>query len=309
MAGRVGRGGPARGEPVRGQGRGAGFAVGRGRRTGFVSGHDGRRGARPRSWRTPWASKRGRRLTLAVVALAAVLGGGWLWLRDSSLVSVEHVTVTGTDGPDAAQIRGALTAAARTMSTLDVHLDRLRTAVAPYPVVRDLRVSTQFPHGMRIAVVEEIPVAIVMENGRAVPVAGDGVVLHDAGSAPALPVLELGAPPGGPRLTEATARGAVALLAAAPYPVLAKLSQVSHDAEHGLTAQLRGGPAIYFGDASEPSAKWRAALDVLADPGSAGATYIDVSDPRRPAAGAGGGSSTASQSGSTAATSASTAGG
>jgi cell division protein FtsQ len=215
------------------------------------------------------------------------------------LVAVEHVTVTGADGPDAAQIRGALVSAARTMSTLDAHLDRLRTAVAPYPVVRDIRVTTQFPHGMRIRVVEEIPVAIVMVNGRPVPVAGDGILLHDAGSAPTLPVLTLSAPPGGPRLTEPLARSAVALLAAAPYPVLAKLSQVSHDAAHGLTAQLRGGPAVYFGDGTEARAKWRAALEVLADPGSAGATYIDVTDPRRPAAGAGGGGSAASAGGST----------
>jgi hypothetical protein len=87
---------------------------------------------------------------------------------------------------------------------------------------------------------------------------------------------------------------------------LAKLSQVSHDAAHGLTAQLRGGPAIYFGDGTEARAKWRAALEVLADPGSAGATYIDVTDPRRPAAGAGGGGSAASAGGSTLSAGAST---
>jgi cell division protein FtsQ len=212
-------------------------------------------------------------------------------VRDSSLVAVERVAVTGTGGPDAPQIRGALVAAARTMTTLDVHLDRLRTAVAPYPVVRDIRVTTQFPHGMRIRVVEEIPVAIVMVNGRGVPVAADGVLLHDAGSIPALPVLELGAPPGGPRLTEPGARSGVALLAAAPYAMLAKISQVSRSGVHGLTVQLRGGPVIYFGDGSELAAKWRAALDVLADPGSRGATYIDVTEPRRPAAGAGSGGS------------------
>jgi cell division protein FtsQ len=171
-------------------------------------------------------------------------------------------------------------------------------------VVRDIHVTTQFPHGMRIRVVEEIPVAVVMVNGRAVPVAADGVLLHDAGAIPSLPVLELGAPPGGPRLTEPDARSGVALLAAAPYAVLAKISQVSRDGVHGFTAQLRGGPAIYFGDSSDVAAKWRAALDVLADPGSRGATYIDVTEPRRPAAGAGsGGSTTSTASSSAAATS------
>ncbi len=265
--------------------------------------------ARP-SARGVWASKRARRTVLALVALVALLVGGWLWLRDSSLVAVKHVSVSGDGGPDAPQIRDALVAAARTMTTLDVRVDRLRTAVAPYPVVRDVHVSTQFPHGMRIHVIEETPVAVLMANGRAIPVAGDGVLLHDAGPTGTLPVLQLSAPPGGSRLTEPDALSAVRLLAAAPYPMLAKVSQVARTGGHGLVAQLRGGPAIYFGDATELSAKWRAAVAVLADPGSAGAAYIDVTEPRRPAAGAGGaGSSTASATGTSSATASSTASG
>ncbi len=190
-------------------------------------------------------------MALAAVLLLALLGGGWLWLRDSSLVSVEHVTVSGDSGPDAAQIRSALVSAARTMSTLDVHLDRLRTAVAPYPVVRDVRVSTDFPHGLRIHVIEQIAVATLVVGGQTVPVAADGTLLHDAGPTPALPMLQVRSAPGGPRLTEPDAMSEVALLAAAPYPLLARISQVSHDGAHGLTAQLRNGPAIYFGDASQ----------------------------------------------------------
>ncbi len=247
-------------------------------------------------------SKRARRLTLLAVLLFALLGGGWLWLRDSSLVSVEHVTVTGDSGPDAAQIRGALVSAARTMSTLDVHLDRLRTAVAPYPVVRDVRVSTSFPHGMRIQVVEQIPVATIVIGGRSVPVAADGTLIHDAGATPSLPMLELRSAPGGTRLTDPGAESEVALLAAAPYALLAKISQVTHAGGHGLTAQIRGGPAIYFGDGSQPAAKWRSVVAVLADPGSAGATYIDVTDPRHPAAGVGTGAVAAAGLGSSAST-------
>jgi cell division septal protein FtsQ len=233
------------------------------------------------------ASKRARRLVLALILLVGLLGGGWLWLRDSSLVSVEHVTVTGDTGPDAAQIRTALIAAAHTMTTLDVHADRLRMAVAPYPVVRGVRISTQFPHGMRIRVIEQVPVATIVVGGGTIPVASDGTLLHDAGPTPALPVLELRAPPGGPRLTEPDAMSAVALLAAAPSAFLAKITQVSHDGVHGLTAQVRGGPVVYFGGAGQFTAKWRAVIDVLADPGSAGAAYIDVTDPQHPAAGVG----------------------
>jgi hypothetical protein len=59
-------------------------------------------------------------------------------------------------------------------------------------------------------------------------------------------------------------------------------------AQHGLVAQLQNGPAVYFGDAADLDAKWTAATRVLGDPnqGAAGASYIDVTDPERPAAGA-----------------------
>ncbi len=48
---------------------------------------------------------------------------------------------------------------------------------------------------------------------------------------------------------------------------------------------MRGGLLLYFGDATRPHAKWLSAARVLADPSSAGATYVDVRAPERPAAG------------------------
>jgi hypothetical protein len=46
-----------------------------------------------------------------------------------------------------------------------------------------------------------------------------------------------------------------------------------------------------MGDTRRLAAKWRAVVAVLADPGSVGASYIDVTDPGRPAAGVSSGSS------------------
>jgi cell division protein FtsQ len=231
-----------------------------------------------------------------VVAALLLLGGAWLWLRDSSLVAVTRVTVTGATGADAGRIRSALAAAARTMTTLDVHMDQLRGAVAPYPVVKDVRVSTQFPHGMRIRVIEQQPVAVVVVGGRQIAVAGDGTLLHDAVAPGLLPQIPLRVAPGGRRLTDPDALHAVALLDAAPYQWLGRLSQVVTVASQGLVAQVRGGPSIYFGNGTRLIAKWAAAAVVLADPGSAGALYIDVTDPQRPAAGAGSAASADSSS-------------
>jgi len=86
------------------------------------------------------------------------------------------------------------------------------------------------------------------------------------------------------------------LLAAAPQRLLGRVSQATSVTLHGLVAQIRDGPSIYFGDASRLSAKWIAASAVLADSKSAGAIYIDVTDPQRPAAGAGSDGSSGSSS-------------
>lgn len=229
----------------------------------------------------------GPRAILVLAGVLAALAGGWLWLRQSSLVAVNRVTIVGASGPDASQIRSALRAAADNMTTLDVRMSQLKVAVAPYPAVKDLRVSTQFPHGLRIDVIEQVPVGAVVVAGRTVPVAGDGTLLHDVSAPSPLPTIPLRVPPGGTRITERSALAAVQLLAAAPSRMLGKVSQVTTVAAHGLVAQLRNGPSLYFGDTERLAAKWLAAAVVLGAPGSAGALYIDVTDPAQPAAGIG----------------------
>ncbi len=229
-------------------------------------------------------------LVAIVFAIAALLFGGWLWVRDSSLVAIKRVAITGVSGPDASRIRAALTRAAENMTTLDVRDAELRSAVAPYPVVKDLRISTHFPHAIQIRVVEQVPVAVVSAGGRSLAVANDGTLLHDVSAPNSLPVIPLRSAPAGTKLADPGAMSAVALLSAAPYQLLAQISQVSPDGQHGLVAQLRSGPSIYFGDSARLNAKWTAAQAVLADPGSAGAVYIDVTDPARPAAGGASGS-------------------
>jgi cell division protein FtsQ len=255
------------------------------------------------------------RVVAAVVVAAAVLVGGWLWFRDSSFVAVKHVTVVGASGSEASRIRSALTAAARGSTTLDVQTSKLHRAVSPYPVVKDLDVSTQFPHGLRIKVIEQIPVAVLTAGSRRMVVAGDGTLLRDVRPSPSLPEVSVRALPHGPRLTDRTAMAAVSVLGAAPYQLLSHVGSVTENPTHGIVVELRHGPNLYFGGPTLLNLKWTAAAGVLADSGSAGASYIDVVDPERPAAGTPGagassgsaaattGSGTAASSGSTVAAS------
>jgi cell division protein FtsQ len=262
----------------------------RARTAGRVSARRRRRPGRLGALRRP-----GPRLLAGLLVGLVVLGGAYMWLRDSSLVGIQSVRVIGASGPDAGEIRLALRTAARTMTTLDVKMGSLQTAVAPYPVVKGLDVSTQFPHEMTIRISEQVPVAVVEAGGRRIPVAGDGTLLHDLRGSERLPVIALGVVPGGVRLT-GYALGEARLLAAAPYALLGRLSGVSDGPDHGLAGQLRSGPSLYFGGASELPAKWAAVTEVLASASSAGAQYIDVTDPARPAAGTGSDTVTASAS-------------
>lgn len=238
----------------------------------------------------------GLRALAVLVVILALAAGGWVWLRDSSLVAVQRVSIVGVSGRDAHRIRAALGSAARNMTTLDVKLSALRTAVAPFPVVKQLHVSTDFPHQMRIDVVEQVPVAMISAGGVQMAVSADGTLLRGASVSGSLPTVSLPVSPGGTRVTGSTL-DVVRLLAAAPYQLLTKVSQASAGGTHGLQAQMRNGPKLYFGSDGDLAAKWAAAAAVLADSGSAGADYIDVTVASRPAAGAG--SDTASSTHST----------
>jgi cell division protein FtsQ len=249
--------------------------------------------ARPLSFALPRRTI-ATRLCIALAALA-LLGGGWLLLRKSPLVSVEHVQIAGVQGVDAGPIDAALQGAARGMSTLNVNVATLRAAVAPYRVVRELSVSTSFPHGLRIHVVEQLPVAALSVGGVHTAVAADGVVLGPdllASVRVPLPAIALAAGSRaladlrsvGGHVENATARAELSVLGAAPRVLLGWVSRVFIGPE-GLTVAMRNGVSIYFGDATRPHAKWLSAARVLADPSSAGATYVDVRAPERPAAG------------------------
>ena len=228
-------------------------------------------------------ARRRTRVILAAVVLAAVLVPLAMWLRNSSLVRVEQVTVTGIEGRQASAIRGALTEAALDMSVLDVRDDALRTAVEPYPIVRSLRTTTDFPHGMTITVNAYEPVAALKSGGNLTPVAADGTILRGT-STRGLTVVGVRSTPSGSRVRDAQSLRAISLLAAAPAALRARVSRV-YRGPTGLAATLERGPKLYFGGSGEFTAKWGAAAVVLANSTSKGARYIDLRVPGRPVAG------------------------
>lgn len=224
------------------------------------------------------------RLAVALALLALLAFGGWRWLRDSSLVGVTHVRITGLTSSDAGRVTAALDAAARSMTTLHVRQRALQDAVARFPSVAGVRAHASFPHRLIIAVSERQPVAALVDGNDRVPVAGTGIVLRGVVADRDLPLLQLAHPVTGERVTDSRALGALAIAAAAPTALLRSAQQLSVGAR-GVVVDLRNGPQLVFGGGDQAQAKWAAAARVLAEPSAAGATYLDLRVPGRVAAG------------------------
>lgn len=237
---------------------------------------------RPAWLRAPRLRRGHVRLVAALLAAAAALAGGWLALRDSSLVAVERVTVSGVSGPDAAAISDVLRTAGQDMTTLHVRPEALEQAVAPFAAVRSVTATPDFPHGLRVSVAQRVPVAVLAGGGRTVAVAGDGTLLPDA-PVDGLPLVKLRVAAAGEAVTEPWTLGTVRLLARAPAPLRAKVTTAFHGPD-GLAVHLAAGPSVHFGQATRLTAKWAALQAVLVSPRSRGAMSIDVRVPEHPAA-------------------------
>ena len=227
-----------------------------------------------------------QRLVTAAAALLALSLVYLLLGRDLPVFQVDRVTITGLTSDDAPRIRAALESEADEMTTLHVRRDRLEHAVDGYPVVRGLDVSSDFPHGLRVHVIEHHPAALVASGRSRVPVAADGSVLHGlpvkAGSLPLVTVP--GALPADQVRHEATL-DLLRVAGGAPAVLRSRLRAVKRERERGIVVPLEQGPELVFGEATRVREKWAAALRVLAEDASQGASYVDVRLPDRPAAG------------------------
>jgi cell division protein FtsQ len=236
--------------------------------------------------RIPALSPRLKRRLLALLVVSLVLVGGYqFWLRDSSLVAVEEVKISGLTTADAPRVRSSLAAVAKDMTTLNIDQQRLERAVEAYPAVRELEVTPEFPHALRVRVIEHVPAAMAVSDAGQVAVAGDGTILRGLPVEGELPTVAVDGILGAERLRDADARAAAAVAGAAPAVLRGRIDEVAKRTEQGLVATLRDGPELIFGPATQLTAKWAAAARVLADREARGASYIDLRLAGRPAAG------------------------
>jgi cell division septal protein FtsQ len=227
-----------------------------------------------------------RSLIGVAVAACAVLGFvGWGWFRDSSLVKVRHVEISGvSNSPDAAKIRRELREEALGMTALHVDPEKLEHAVSAYSIVRSVSASGDFPSTIHVQVHEYAPVAALTgPDDQGVPVAFDGTLLPRSRKAK-LPAVAVARAPSRDGFESSRVRRLVRVLAGAPAPLRPQIERAYLDSEKGIVVALREGPVLELGNGARLAAKWASATRVLAAPSAREADEIDVRLPERPSA-------------------------
>lgn len=228
----------------------------------------------------------GRSLLVGFLLLSTAVGL-YAAARTTSAFAVEQIAVEGAPPDVAAQVRSAL-APVVGESLLEVDLAALTNRAELVPMVATASFDRAFPHTLRIAVVPELPVAVLRQGASSWLAAQGGRVVAELarGTRPGLPRIwlkrdvevRLGERLGGLPLR---AVSAVAPLRSQPLPV-AVASVVAAPDE--LTLVLRTGLELRLGDGSDLPVKLEVARRVL--PRLAGARgYLDLSVPERPVAG------------------------
>jgi len=224
--------------------------------------------------------RRLRRLPVAgaVLALTGLAAGVVL----SPLVDVDDVVVTGA-GSRSTEVRAAADVDAGSALLL-VDTGAVEERVEALAWVSGVDVSRELPGTLRVSVRVRPPVAFAPRpDGTVALVDAAGVVIGTGTTPPGgLPALVVTDPPPAAGL-RVEPRGA-ARVAGALGPLAGRVARVS--VERGQAALLlTDGTEVRLGDLSRVTEKARAADAILAAPGVAGITYVDVRVPAAPVTG------------------------
>jgi cell division protein FtsQ len=228
----------------------------------------------------------GRSLLTGLLILMAALGL-YAAARGTSAFAVQSLAVEGASPEIAAAVEKELTPALGE-SLLGLDLVELARRAERVPMVAAASFDRAFPHTLRIAVVPEVPVAVLRQGSSSWLAADGGRVVAELarGERPGLPRIwltrdvdvRLGETVGG---KERRALAAVAPLVSKPLP-LPVASAVAARGE--LKLVLRNGLELRLGDSRDLAVKLEVARRVLPRLGGMGG-YLDVSVPDRPVAG------------------------
>jgi cell division protein FtsQ len=208
--------------------------------------------------------------TVAAGVLVLAVVGGWL-TYGTGVLGVRTIRVVGAALVTPEQVRQAAAVPEGT-PLARVDLAAVRSRVAELPPVARVTVTRQWPHTLRIEVVERTPTAVVPQDRRFAVVDATGVVFQTRPDRPAgLPLVRVATP--GPEDT--ATRAALEVLAALTPELRERLLEVTVESPARITVRLDGGRTVLWGDASRSDAKAQVATSLLSRAGHT----IDVRTP------------------------------
>lgn len=227
-------------------------------------------------------------LLVSLLAVVAVLVGIFMLVRNTPLVEVREVAVTGLSQDYDQNAREAVIDAARGMTTLNFSSDRITEAAAEFADVSGVEVTRHLPHGVSIDVQIRRPVLLARVSGKTVLLAQNGEVMEARYAKAGLPKLDVTGRVVDGRLAGGKGLSAVKVLGAAPQALMTKVKSIRFG-KLGVVVGMDGGLDLYFGSAKSAARKWQDAATVLASGKASGAAYLDLRVPGRVAIGGLGG--------------------
>ena len=224
-------------------------------------------------------------LTGILILLAGL--GLYAAARTTSAFAVDRIAVEGASPEVAAQVRKAL-APALGESLLGLDLAELTRRAENVSMVAAASFDRGFPHTLEIAVVPELPVAVLRQGSTSWLAAASGRVVAelDTGTRPGLPRVWLARDVDvrvGESLRGLQRRAVAAVAPLAGRPLASAVNSVVASRDE-LTLTLRSGIELRLGDTTDLAVKLEVARRVL--PRLSGLRgYLDVSVPERPVAG------------------------
>jgi cell division septal protein FtsQ len=228
------------------------------------------------------------RSLLVGFGLVLLAAGTYALARESSMFAIRHVEIRGADPRTAAAVRHALAALDGT-SLLSLGRGEVARRAQAVPSVISASYDRAFPHTLRVAIVEERPVAVLHR--------GDDLFLVSA-RARVIRALPANALLGLPRIwvPRTTDVSLGATLGGDPGAAVAGLVPLhrfrlpvdvatAHAADGQLFLQLRNGLELRLGNAEDLPLKLTIARRIVPTLAPGPGAYLDLSVPERPVAG------------------------
>lgn len=212
---------------------------------------------------------------LVIAAVLVVLAGGWVTVMYAPLLDAQKVVVRGTAALTPAQVSDV----ARV--PLGTPLPRVDTGaierrVEAIPRVASARVTTDWPHTVRIDVTERQVAAVMPDSGRFAEIDKTGVRFGTVDAAPqGVPVIK--ADPAA--VDERTLRGVVEVVGALPAALAPKVREIVARTRDDIVLTLDDGVLVMWGGAEDSPRK----AEVLTALMRLKAKVYDVSVPEAPA--------------------------